>query len=255
MIYTIYKITNRETGKVYIGYTQLNPEKRFSQHRQYAFNTNHKGKLLYKAVLKYGVAAFNFEVIYQSKDREHALDMETYFITEYRAWVDFPDAHGYNLTIGGRQAVKSAASKAAQSAKMKGRKQEPEHAAKKGFGVCPNPSFKGMAPTREWTPEQRAIKAAQVKDYYASGATHPFLGRTHSEETKQKVSKAKKKTFHILDIYGNEYDTDDLPAFATLHGFNKDTIRNYSRRGEYLKGYFIAYTLDQKGKKTVYGQQ
>lgn len=254
MIYSIYRITNKTNGKVYIGFTSLNPQTRLRQHRQYAFNTNRKGKLLYKAIEKYTPDGFYYDVIYQSKDREHALAMETYFITEYRAWVDFPDAHGYNLTLGGRQAVKSAKSVAAQREKMLGRKQTPEHASKKGFGVnVNNPSYKGM-PARQRTQEEIDRQAATMKAYYANGGQHPWVGRSHTEDSKAAISAKNRKTYHIIDTKGNRYETDDLPDFAGRHGFNKDTIRNYSRRGDWLKGYKIEYTMNQKGKKSVYGQ-
>lgn len=301
MIYTVYKVTNRVNGKVYIGYTSLNPEKRFNQHRQYAFNTNRKGKLLYSAVAKYGPDAFDFEVIYQSRDMEHALAMETHFITEYRAWVDFPDANGYNLTLGGRQAVKSRKSIEAQRAKMLGRKQDPEHASKKGFGVCPNPSYKGM-PGRphtdvtrvkmaeaqskwEWTVTQpdgivvvvrnlsqfcrdkdinrpNLLAASKIGSTHfgysvvrSGGEKHHQEGRKLTAEEREKIGKVNKKTYHLIDKNNVEYVTDDLPDFAGRHGFNKDTIRNYSRRGDRLKGWFIVKTVDTKGREYVYGQK
>jgi group I intron endonuclease len=299
MIYTIYKLTNIVNRKVYIGYTSLNPEKRFAQHRQYAFNTNHKGKLLYKAILKHGVESFTMEVIYQSRDREHALDMETHFITEYRSWVDFPDARGYNLTMGGRQALKSQATRDAQAAKLRGRPQTAEHKAKKGFSSTNQPEVHPFL-GRKHNEEARAkMSTSQAKwnwqitgpngieqvnnlsqfcrdkcidrpnllasskegklygGYSAvriGGPAHSMDGVRLSKEVRASSGAQNKKTYHIRDIYGSEYDTDDLPAFALIHKFNKDSIRNYSRRGEYLKGYFIEYTIDSKGRKTVYGQ-
>lgn len=254
MIYTIYKLTNTVNRKVYIGYTSLNPEKRFAQHRQYAFNTNYKGKLLYKAILKYGAESFTFEVIYQSRDREHALDMETHFITEFRAWVDFPDAHGYNLTMGGRQALKSQATRDAQAAKIRGRKQTDEHKAKKGFGVStPNPMYKGM-PGRKHDVETKArMKAIQIA-MARTGVDHPSYGMTQTDTQKEATRLANKKTYHIIDSTGRKYETKDLKGFTTERGIVEAVLRNYSRRGESMKGYFIQYTIDSKGRKTVYGQ-
>jgi group I intron endonuclease len=254
MIYTIYKLTNTVNRKVYIGYTSLNPEKRFAQHRQYAFNTNHKGKLLYKAILKHGVESFVFEVIYQSRDREHALDMETHFITEFRAWVDFPDAHGYNLTMGGRQALKSQATRDAQAAKLRGRTQTAEHKAKKGFSSTNQPAVHPFL-GKKLSAETCAKKSVRMKALYASGFVHPNLGKTQTEENKEATRQANKKTYHIIDNAGNRYVTKDLKGFTSERGIVEAVLRNYSRRGDSMKGYFIEYTIDSKGQKTIYGQK
>lgn len=93
-IYSIYKIQNQLNGKCYIGFTQ-NTKVRFSAHRNRAKN----GVVtpLYGAIRKYGVENFTFDVIYQSKDREHALiEMEPKFISEYNGLTE-----GYNLSPGG----------------------------------------------------------------------------------------------------------------------------------------------------------
>lgn len=208
MIYTIYKITNRVNQKVYIGYTSLKPEKRFNQHRQYAFNTNRKGKLLYSAVVKYGPDAFDFEVIYQSRDMEHALAMETHFITQYRAWVDFPDAHGYNLTLGGRQAVKSRASVEAQRAKMLGRKQTPEHIAAKSV----------------------AVTGKSNPMYGKRGEDHPWGGRKHTDESRIKMSESQcKKDWIVTRPDGTEVTTRNLSQWCKDNGVDRANLLKASK--------------------------
>jgi group I intron endonuclease len=93
-IYSIYTFTNSITGKKYVGYTS-NVQSRLKGHR-YSFKKGVKSKL-YGAMKKYGYDNFIFDVVYQSKEKEHTLNvMENYFIHEYDSF-----NHGYNLTLGG----------------------------------------------------------------------------------------------------------------------------------------------------------
>ena len=95
-IYSIYKITNTDNNKCYIGFTGQKPEKRFKQHL-YAFNKTEYG--IHQAIRKYGRDKFSFEVIYQSTDRNHTKNtMEPYFIEEYNTYL----GEGYNGTKGGQ---------------------------------------------------------------------------------------------------------------------------------------------------------
>ena len=97
-MYVIYKATNTRLvhPKVYIGFTK-NFEQRKKLH-EWEANRNPKYPFQ-RAIRKYGKAAFNWEVIYCSKDADHCLKvMEPYFIQLHKA--NHP-AHGYNLTTGG----------------------------------------------------------------------------------------------------------------------------------------------------------
>ena len=92
-IYTIYKATNKINGKAYIGFDSNWP-KRQKTHKN-KFNKN-KTKF-YCALRKYGWDNFDWTVLYQSKDKEHCLNvMESHFIKEYNSFED-----GYNMTFGG----------------------------------------------------------------------------------------------------------------------------------------------------------
>lgn len=79
-MYSIYKITNKINGKLYIGYSKR-PSARWYDHKKYACK-NKKG-VLYDAMRKYGIENFVFDIIYQSVDGCHTKNvMENYFITE-----------------------------------------------------------------------------------------------------------------------------------------------------------------------------
>lgn len=133
-IYTIYKATNKRNGKVYIGFTKNWPH-RINGHnydRRHGISTN---KSFYNAIEKYGWDSFDWEPIYQSQDFRHTLKvMEPYFIDEYRSWVGFTDCNGYNVTRGGEGTTgwkRSPELVERHRQQMKGRKQSPEHVAKR----------------------------------------------------------------------------------------------------------------------------
>jgi len=94
IIYSIYKIVNKVNGKVYIGFTN-NFNRRKSCHIHLS---EYSKNLIHKSIRKYGKDCFEWEIIYQSKDKEHTLKkMENYFIQEYNSLHPF----GYNLCPGG----------------------------------------------------------------------------------------------------------------------------------------------------------
>jgi group I intron endonuclease len=98
-IYSIYKITNLISNKVYIGFA-VDPDKRWYTHQKNSIY-NKRNTHLYNAIQKYGIDNFRFDVIYQSIDYLHThKTMETYFITEYRSYIGFLDCNGYNMTLG-----------------------------------------------------------------------------------------------------------------------------------------------------------
>lgn len=96
IIYSIYKIVNNVNGKVYIGFDSNWPNRKLRHYYQ----SRSKGKnfALYFAIKKYGWDNFDFELLYQSKDREHTLkEMEPFFIEQYNSYYE-----GYNMTKGGQ---------------------------------------------------------------------------------------------------------------------------------------------------------
>lgn len=96
-IYTIYKITNTVNNKSYIGFDSDYPN-RIYYHKSPPSTTNTK---FARAVRKYGWNSFTFEIIYQSRDWEHTLNvMEPYFIREFNSF-----ENGYNSTLGGEGTV------------------------------------------------------------------------------------------------------------------------------------------------------
>lgn len=88
----IYKITNKNTHKVYIGQT-INPiEKRFQRHLNDAIN-NVLNTHLARSIRKHGVEAFEIELIDTASSQEELNLKEQKWIQEYNSTVS-----GYNET-------------------------------------------------------------------------------------------------------------------------------------------------------------
>ena len=93
-IYSIYKATNKINGKCYIGFDSNWPQRKWEHKSPVNYNKKYK---FYNAIRKYGLDNFEWEVIYQSKDKDYTLKaMETYFINVYDSF-----HNGYNSTLGG----------------------------------------------------------------------------------------------------------------------------------------------------------
>lgn len=91
----IYKIENRINGKVYIGQTTKEPEKRWKAHKQSAKSGDNRH--LYKAIRKYGIDNFEFSVICIANELQFLDDLEVKIIEQEQAF-----KHGYNMTEGGK---------------------------------------------------------------------------------------------------------------------------------------------------------
>ena len=110
----VYVAVNKNNNKFYIGATQTGVRNRSRKHIRNAL-AGEKGKF-YTAIRKHGSDAFEFLTLANCSDFFHALEVEAKAIAAFH-----PE---YNLTAGGGGAkgyVRSEKSKAAQSAKMKGR--------------------------------------------------------------------------------------------------------------------------------------
>ena len=99
----IYKITNLQNNKIYIGKTTTCIQERFSKHIYEANTPNTKGYtfILHKAFRKYGINNFNIEQI-EEIDNSLLNDREIYWINFYNSTIP----NGYNMTFGGEGSTK-----------------------------------------------------------------------------------------------------------------------------------------------------
>lgn len=145
MMYKIYFITNNENKKQYVGITKFSLEERFSQHIK-------RGFLLTEAIQKYGEQKFSINLIEEVESAEKAYELEQYYIEQYNTKVP----NGYNLTDGGDGI----------------------------FGW-------------EVSEEYRQQCSERVKQLHKEKKVGMY-GKKHSEETKKKMSVASKGNTHCL---------------------------------------------------------
>ncbi len=183
-IYSIYKATNKINGKSYIGFDSNWPN-RIKQHKVSFKNDN---KIFYDAIRKYGWNNFEWQVLYQSKDKDYIWKvMENHFIVEYRTFVGFDDCNGYNMTLGGdgRNGYHhSDNAKKKLSELLKGRIFSEEHKQKLSISGKGKKNRLGHKFTEE---HKKKISLART-------------GKKHTEEVKRKIGDINRGNDYALGI-------------------------------------------------------
>ena len=91
----IYKITNTQNGKSYIGKTVFTLERRFQEHKNDSQKEKNSNRPLYRALHKYGIQNFTCECI-EEVDNTLLSEREQYWIKYFGTY-----HNGYNATMGG----------------------------------------------------------------------------------------------------------------------------------------------------------
>ena len=181
MIGTIYKLTS-PSKKVYIGQTMnLKDRKRclYNKNKQYS------GHKLDNAIKKYGIENFSYEIVVQVEMNDKTLlrkcldFLEKYYIEKFDSYYN-----GYNMTIGGsgsKGCFQTEESRKKISEKAKGRK--------------------GSMLGRHLTKEQKDKISEFAKTRI--GDKNPFFGKTHTEDTKDKIGIANGKPVIQMDLEEN----------------------------------------------------
>lgn len=167
--YTVYKHTNRNNGKVYIGITGTTVEQRWQSGRGYSRSPHFNS-----AIKKYGWSSFDHEVVRSELTKEEACLVERKLIKRYDSR---NPQKGYNLSSGGQSGAA-------------GLKQSKETCEKKR-----------IACTCAWNnPVLRREQSDRLK------------GIVRSEETRQKISKAK-KGFTVISEEQREQISNTLKEY------------------------------------------
>lgn len=164
-MFTIYKITNKTNGKIYVGKTSETKEKRWGRHIQFAS----KGRDIYfsNAIRKYGPDSFTIETIAEAETEEWAYHLEKMWILVLgSAKRDI----GYNSTYGGE----------GFSTGDKNPNFGQDHS-----GIN-NPNFGKEVPLEVRIRISNTLKGKMV------GEKNPFFGKTHTPEMIQFFSESQK---------------------------------------------------------------
>ena len=189
MFYTIYKTTNVVNGKFYIG-----------KHQTKNIKDNYlgSGKRLKFAIKKYGIENFHKEILFVCESEKHMNTLEKILVV--------PDPElNYNLCDGG----------------------------KGGFGYINSKlnltevRIKNLQKTRSSETIKKATSHSSetMKRSHKEGKiTHDrktFLGKKHTEETKQKIKDARKNK--ASGIYNSQYGTCWITNGKENKKIKKDT--------------------------------
>lgn len=222
-MYTVYKHQNKTNGKVYVGITMQEPEKRWGNN-----GINYKSSpRFYSAIQKYGWDNFDHDILFENLTHDEACLKEQELIKFYNS---MNREFGYNSTSGGDVFIMSEEVRQKLSQSMMGNKN--------GLGH----------PCSE--EKKRKISEAQK-------------GRTFTEEHKQKLSDAakqrhvpcsdeKKKKLsqnypNKRKVYCEELDTiyESVQECGRQLGIPATNITKLCNgRGKTLKGYHLRYYND-----------
>ena len=162
MLGVLYKITNKLSGKIYVGQTIQPLEKRWEQHCYVQSHSSY----LYSSIIKHGRDSFSIEELGTYNTLEDLNNAEEYYID----WFDCLAPNGYNLREGGGSHGKMS--------KDSRKKMSQNHRTKNGFKP---PNFGKTMPI------EFKVKMSNV----TKGENNGMFGRHHSEETKRKISLTK----------------------------------------------------------------
>jgi group I intron endonuclease len=91
----IYKAVNKVNGKLYVGISSREPNRRISEH---LYRANKGSKYpFHNAIRKYGIHSFEWFIVDVTEYREILLEKERYWVKILNSKVP----NGYNLTDGG----------------------------------------------------------------------------------------------------------------------------------------------------------
>jgi group I intron endonuclease len=207
MYYYLYAITNLISNKIYIGQSNI-PSRRWSNHKSQV----NKGKpiqYIHRAMAKYGISNFTFEVIAMCRTQKDTDEIEMFLIKQYNSR---NKEFGYNISPGGDVAWNRGLPKERQS--MYGRHHTEESKRKisesnKGKIVIISDETKikmstvrkGKIKSDEW---KRKISESNKKRIYSEEEKERLrtlnCGLIMTEEHKKKISES-----HIGKIFTEEH--------------------------------------------------
>jgi group I intron endonuclease len=178
----LYTITNNKSGKVYVGQT-VNPSRRWKDHQW--LSKNKQEQYVHRAMAKYGIDNFQFEVIASCRTQEDADEGEKSLIIQYDS--RNPDV-GYNLLIGGNTGWLGRKHTSESIAKIS--------ASKTGTIPSEESNIKRSQTMKEkcingWIPKTTFMPGSDAARYW-EGKTGPRKGMKNSNETRRKISEANK---------------------------------------------------------------
>jgi group I intron endonuclease len=231
----IYRITNMANGKFYIGSAESFARREW-QHKYALRRNEHKNPRLQAAWNKYGEEMFVFEVIEEIAPDRNAFDVENTYLHKV---VGQENCYNINTdAIGMRTGIAhTEASKAKVSASRKGKAAGEDH-YRYGQTVSEEVRQK-IGDTQRGKPKGPGRKVSEagkvkIRANIEAGRSHMhWLGRTHTEEAKQKMRK------QVLEQTSGQI-FDSLTAVLEHYQMTMPTLRRALVAGKPItKGKFV----------------
>lgn len=187
-----YKITNKVTGKIYIGITTRTAERRFDGHIYDARRIKKVVRPLHAALRKYPFDCWEVQTIGTAPTWEALCGLERALIAEHRST---ERAIGYNVALGGEGTlgcIQSAEARERRAAKIRGVPRPPEVRARISASNKGKPkSAKHMAKS---IATRRAMNFKKTPEQIEKSA-RAHRGRKNSPETIAKMSAARSRYY------------------------------------------------------------
>ena len=220
----IYKITNLINNKVYIGQTK-NYRSRFSEHKHELLHHKHHNSKLQEDFNRFGLTNLKFEIIEECSTKEQALERETYWINYYGG---IESDNTYN------------------KCDLSGNNKEYKHnqsIAQLGIHTISDAGKLRISKAHKGT-KISELQKIKIRNSAAKNPNFGMRNKHHTEETKQKMRKAKqgmylgennpnyKYTPEFIEILRNEYNVcHNYNELSRKYNINSNTISKLIRLG------------------------
>lgn len=185
-MYCIYMATNKQNFKKYIGYSS-DFSKRIKSHKHFAFIKNKNNKF-YEALREYGWSNFEWEIIFESWDKHYCLNIaESLLIKEYDTI-----KNGYNLLEGGNGGRGGSKGKILSEEE----KRVISERTKIGMSNMSQEDKERMLFSIRNPSEETRQKMSEAK----KGKESTFKGKSQPESAKLKISISAKKSWENEEI-------------------------------------------------------
>lgn len=238
----IYKITNKNNQKVYIGQTiKDRPTDRYSQHRYLATHPEQeKGvSYLHRAMAADGLESFCFELI-EEVPNSSLNEREQFWIQEYSSLVP----NGYNLSKGGAGTPGYAREQTIEE------REKRKESNKKFYLDHPEARQAASERTKQlWENEdyRKKVTESNIRFYQEhpgmfAGENNPMYGKHHTEEAlekirahaatkKTKIAQLDKDTLEMIKIHEGIKDAEKV--LGVSHGW----LSKAAKTGKVAYGY------------------
>lgn len=222
----IYAVMN-ENKIVYIGQTKKSLEERIKNYKR-AIRDKNKKTYIINYLRKY-FELCDFKVIHMLNEQEDLNELEKKYIKEYNTL--YPN--GLNLTSGGDSTVFSSETRLKMSLSRIGK--EPWNKNTKGVMKAWNKGKKLKAHTQEHKDKRKRF-----------AEENHFYGKSHSDDTKQKISLSKKGSIppNRVKIYQYDSEMNLVKVFESMteainNGYHARGIRKSSEHKTLYKGFYF----------------